>query len=73
MGHIKLNRTKYKKGNYKIFWDCANGSLATLGRYIPSKAYYFINLPYYHARKTTATEKKLNYYLYKNTLKNWLN
>ena len=73
MGRIELKRTKFKNGNFRPRWDSINGDLATLGPIKPSKAYYFINLPYYHARKTTATEKKLNEYMYKKTIKNWLN
>lgn len=73
MGHIVLKRTKFKKGNFKPAWDYLNGYLVPIGRYIPSKAYYFIGLPYYHATKTTKLEMIYGQYMYKKTIKNWLN
>ena len=73
MGHIALKRTKFQKGNFKPAWDCIAGYLATLGGIKPSKVYEIVILPYYFAKKTTKTAEDLGDYLYKKTIKNWLN
>lgn len=73
MGHIIKKRTKFIKGNFKPAWACLNGYLSTIGRYIPCKSYRHVHSSFYYPTKTTVFERNFFDYIYKKTIKNWLN
>ena len=73
MGHIALKRAKFKKGNFKINRNEFYVFGRLHGYYVPSKSYRHAHCSYYYPTKVTEFERKSGEYMYKKTIKNWLN
>ena len=73
MVHLVKKRAKFQKGNYKLVRDNYYLDYLFLNKKIGRSGYHFINVPFYFANKFTVVEKKINDFIQKKTILNWLN
>ena len=73
MVHLVKKRTKFQKGNYKLVRDNYYLDYLFLNKKIGRSGYHFIRVPFYFANKSTIVEQKINEFIQKKTIRNWLN
>ena len=72
MVHLIKKRSKFQKGNYFLISDKFRYNYLLLNKKIGRSGYHFINVPFYFPKKFTVVENKINEFIQKKTILNWL-
>lgn len=72
MVHLLKKRTKFKKCNFVLVSDKFRIEYLLLNKKIGRSGYHFISVPFYFVNKFTVVEKKINDFIQKKTILDWL-
>ena len=72
MVHLLKKRTIFKKGNFVLVSDKIRIDYLLLNKKIGRTGHHFINVPFYFDNKFTVVEKKINDFIQKKTILDWL-